>query len=304
MYSPLKKYVSGDGMPHDKLSLPREMVREKPYERIIKKCCIPEHLKKFLPHKWEMIGDILIISLDKNLLIYKKEIGRAYAGILGVKSVVRIVGRIHGRERIPNMEMIYGNESETIHKENGILYRLDVLKVMFSSGNVDERIRMANIDCREKIVVDMFAGIGYFTLPLSIKAGAKKVYACEINPTAFRYLLENIELNRACGKVVPVLGDSLTVAPEDVADRVVMGYLWSMNYLEKAIRCLRDKCGIVHYHEACHEEDLPDLPLSRIEKAATRYNRVLTHYKIRIVKSYAPRVYHIVIDAKIGKNKK
>jgi len=33
---------------------------------------------------------------------------------------------------------------------------------MFSSGNMDERIRMSMISDKNEVVVDLFAGIGYF----------------------------------------------------------------------------------------------------------------------------------------------
>lgn len=40
---------------------------------------------------------------------------------------------------------------------------------MFSSGNRSEKLRMGKLDCRDEVVVDLFAGIGYFVLPFLVK---------------------------------------------------------------------------------------------------------------------------------------
>ena len=128
--------------------------------------------------------------------------------------------------REPNVKIIYGNKkTETIHIENGIRYKLDPQKVMFSSGNMDERIRMAKISNPKETVVDLFAGIGYFTLPMAVYSKPKKIFACEINPVAYDYLCKNIVQNDVTSIVEPLLGDNKTTAPKNVADRIIMGYI-------------------------------------------------------------------------------
>ena len=53
---------------------------------------------------------------------------------------------------------------------------------MFSSGNVSEKARIARLDASGEVVLDLFAGVGYWTLPLLVHAGALHVHACEWNP--------------------------------------------------------------------------------------------------------------------------
>ena len=101
------------------------------------------------------------------------------------------------------MEIVFGSETETVHREGAILYKLDAARLMFSSGNFDEKKRMGELDCTGETVVDMFAGIGYFTLPLAKLAHAKRVIACEINPLAHSYLRQNLVLNRVESMVEP-----------------------------------------------------------------------------------------------------
>ena len=92
--------------------------------------------------------------------------------------------------------MIYGSpNTETIHEENKIKYLLDPQQVMFSSGNMDERIRMATVSNEKETVVDLFAGIGYFTLPIAVHSHSHQIIACELNPVAFQYLEKNCQLN-------------------------------------------------------------------------------------------------------------
>src|SRR3989344_2273513 len=74
------------------------------------------------------------------------------------------------------------------------------MKEMFPKGNLFERQRIAKQVKPNEIIIDMFAGIGYFSLGLK---KAKKVYAIEKNPLAYKYLKENILLNKA-KNIVPI----------------------------------------------------------------------------------------------------
>ena len=133
-----------------------------------------------IPKKWEKIGNVLILKLPDELDNYKKEISIIYAKILKCKSVLNDFGGIDGIYRTPKVELIFGSENtETTHIENGIKYKLDPRKIMFSSGNMDERIRMSNISNPNEVIVDLFAGIGYFSLPIAVYSKPKKIFACE-----------------------------------------------------------------------------------------------------------------------------
>lgn len=146
-------------------------------------------------------------------------------------------------------------------------------------------------------MVDMFAGIGYFSLPLAVHAHASRVIACEINPVAFGYLKENIGLNQVEGVVTPILGDNRDLPGRGCADRVVMGYVGTTDhFLPKAIELVKPG-GVVHYHETCPVDEWPTRPLRRIrENAGARELDVL---RMAEVKSYAPAISHYVIDFRV-----
>ena len=274
-----------------------------PFEQIKKSLSkkIPSELISYLPDKWQKIGDVMIIKLHADIKQYKVIIGEVYAKVLNRKSVLCDIGGISGEYREPNVEIIYGsNDCETVHKENDVRFKLDPMKVMFSSGNMDERKRMANVSNKNEIVVDLFAGIGYFTLPMAVHSRPKKIFACEINPTAFDYLCQNINLNNVTSIVEPLKGDNRKVAPKNIADRVILGYFCDMqSFLPVAIECLKNHTGIVHYHDIFSNDVMPDKALQHVNRIVEKYDRKAELLKCKHVKSYAPGVSHYVFDIKI-----
>lgn len=268
---------------------PTENPRKRFFDLIKEK--IPEELHKYLPSGYKIIGDLAIIKIKDELSEYARDIA---SSILisnpRLKAVWRDLGK-EGMTRKPRLELLAGEGSETVHVENGCLFKLDVTKVMFSLGNQHERQRVAS-EAKDEIVVDMFAGIGYFTIPIAKKA--EKVFAIEINPDAYYYLLENIRLNKL-NNVLPILGDSMLLSPERIADRVVMGHIFCHDFLEVGIRAL-DRKGIIHYHESTPLKVL-DRPVYRVQKVCKKVGKNCKILKVRKVKNYSPGVVHVVVDA-------
>jgi tRNA wybutosine-synthesizing protein 2 len=276
---------------------PRRQYRA-PYEEIVREAIIPNELKDRLPGKWELLGDVLLVHLPSELVPYKSGIAETYARILHARTVCLETGGISGVHRTPQVEVIFGEGTETVHKENGILYKLDVAKVMFSSGNMDEKRRMASLDCRGETIADLFAGIGYFSLPLAVHAKAKRVVACEINPVAFGYLVENVARNHVGEVVQPFLGDNRTLPSGHWADRVLMGYVGTTEqFLPQAFELVKDG-GVVHYHEICPIDEFPEKPLRQIAEAAGKIK--IEVLRLGEVKSYAPAISHYVIDFRVS----
>ena len=171
---------------------------------------------------------------------------------------------------------------------------------MFSSGNMDERIRMANISNKKETVVDLFAGIGYFSLPIAVYSKPKKIISCEINPIAYDYLCKNISLNHVPSIVEPLLGDNRKIAPKNIAERVIMGYFNNDNaFLKIAFNCLKNNTGIIHFHDICPDSLTPEKSLKTIKKSADKYKIKIDLLKFKVIKSYAPGISHIVLDIRV-----
>ena len=258
---------------------------------------IPKELWDLIPKRYKILGSIILVKIPDELAPYESMIGEELLKLHPrCKAVWKDLGK-EGMLRRPRVKLIAGKGSVTVHKENGCLFKFDVTKVMFSPGNQGERMRMARVVEEGEIVVDMFAGIGYFTIPIAVHAKPKRIYSIEINPDSYSFLLENLRLNDVrC--VVPILGDSMHVTPEGIADRVIMGHIFCHEFLPVAIRALKEEGGIVHYHESVPEAVL-DRPIRRIEKACERLGRKVKILNFRKVKNYSPGVLHMVVDALI-----
>jgi tRNA wybutosine-synthesizing protein 2 len=192
-------------------------------------------------------------------------------------------------------------DTETIHTEHGTRYAMDLSRVMFAPGNKAERARMGDRAEAGERVLDMFAGIGYFTLPMA-RAGAR-VTAVEKNSVAFQYLSENARLNDVEDRVSLVLGDCREAVPIRVAageryDRAVMGYYDAHEYLEPALAAL-EAGGTLHMHEATPEALLWERPVERLESAVQSADRTVRAIDRRRIKSHSEGVAHVVLDAVI-----
>lgn len=205
--------------------------------------------------------------------------------------------------RDSQLELLLGDTAWVHHLENSIVYSFDAARCMFSSGNVLEKMRMARQDCRGQTVVDMFAGIGYFTLPIIIKGGAEKVYACEWNPHAVKGLMSGLELNGVSHRCTILEGDNRVVAPQGVADRVLLGLIpTSEGSWEAAVGTLRvHRGGTLHVHENVNEDRLGEWVeylKSRLESIAIAQGRdwCVEVRHVQKVKWYAPHVRHVVAD--------
>ncbi|SNQ58947.1 class I SAM-dependent methyltransferase [Candidatus Methanoperedens nitratireducens] len=258
---------------------------------------MPDSEKLFLPSGWQILGDIIIVSLRRELEVHKKEIGNALLSIYpGCKTTLLDRG-ISGKMRQPDREIIAGSRTETIHKENGCLFKIDAMRLMFSRGNLTEKKRMSKLG-KGETVVDMFAGIGYFSIPMAVHSKPGKIIAIELNPVAFGYLKENIQLNKVGEIIEPIRGDCALVTPCGVADRVLMGYLDAHEYLGHGISALLPG-GILHYHEAVPEA-VESRPVGRVIEAAGRLGKRAEIIDVRRIKKYSPGVWHVVVDARVG----
>ena len=272
------------------------MDRRSPQEKVHEILSGYPELEGIIPERWEFVGDIVIVKMDPACTPYSDVIGKAYAEVLGAKTVCADVKGVSGEFRRPSMKVIYGTDTESVRLENGIRYGFDVTKVMFASGNTDERMRMRNQDCSGETVVDMFAGIGYFTLPLAKYSGAKRVFACEKNPDSYGFLLRNIRDNGVEDVVIPILGDNRDLRGRAFADRILMGYVQTTSeFLPAALRMLKPS-GLIHYHDTFYVHEYRE----RIERIfSENCPNGYSIEGIREVKSFAPSVSHYVVDVRV-----
>ncbi|MCX8170196.1 MAG: class I SAM-dependent methyltransferase family protein [Candidatus Methanomethyliaceae archaeon] len=258
------------------------------------------HLLAMLPKSFDIVGDIAIIEdLELDLLPYKEKIAEALMKVhSNIKTVLLKTGKVDGIFRIPKYEFIGGIENyETIHREYGIRLKVNLSKAYYSPRLATEHFRVASQTKDEEMVVDMFAGIGPFSIMIANMVKAK-VYAIDINPSAIELLKENIRMNKLKGEVIPLYGDARSFSKilNGTADRVIMNLPGeAIAYLDCAINFLKKDGGIIHFYSFLKENEKES-----IEKIlSSKLNSLVDYYRIiniREVKQVAPREWQLAID--------
>lgn len=212
-------------------------------------------LEADLPRSWQRHGDLLLLSEDcfqatqwKSL---EPELWETVASALGVQRLARRGRVLPDGTRTPSVTLLLGDHGWVEHVDNGIRYKFDVTRCMFSFGNVTEKLRVASLACAGEVLVDLYAGIGYFTIPFLVHAGAAFVHACEWNPHAVVALRKNLEINGVADRCQIHFGDNRKLTLSNTADRVNLGLIPSSEEgWPIACQVLRkDVGGILHVHQ-------------------------------------------------------
>ncbi|NXC90003.1 TYW2 protein, partial [Cercotrichas coryphoeus] len=213
-----------------------------------------EELERDVPHAWQRHGDLVLLSQDSFRAAAWERLGSALwqtvASALGARRVARRGRVLPDGMRTPSVTLLLGQHGWVEHVDNGIRYTFDVTKCMFSPGNITEKLRVASLPCSGEVVVDLYAGIGYFTLPFLVHAGAAFVHACEWNSHALEALHRSLLLNGVRDRCRIHAGDSRQLQLRDVAHRVNLGLIPSSEQgWPVACRVLRkDTGGVLHIH--------------------------------------------------------
>ena len=255
---------------------------------------------------FDQIGDIIIVRIPDSLLPKKKVIGKALLDqVKTANSVFYQSSPVEGDFRTRNLELIEGQvKTETEYKENGCRFIVDVEKAFFSPRLSTERERISNLVNDDEVIINMFGGVGMFSL-LAARKKSCTIYNLDINPVASKLCEENIKLNKLKGTVISINGNSTEIIKKQLqnkADRVLMLLPeQSDEFLEVAISSLK-KTGIIHYYSHVHAEKKQDAP-KLSEEHFLNVNK--TKAKIidsRIVRPVGPRFYQTVVDVEIHKN--
>ncbi len=252
-----------------------------------------------LPGGYHLVGHVALLHIDIGLRPYLRLLGEATLKYdRRIHSVAVRIGATSGVMRVPDYTLVAGDsDTVTTHVENGVKFRLDPTRITFSGGNRGERGHMASIVQPGEYVLDMFACVGQFALPMA-KNKQVKVKAIELNPEAYEFLVTNIRLNDLDDLVEAIHGDCRVIHPVHAVNRVVMGYLHDTHhYLPHALETLVAEGGTVHMHIALPDKEVDKLVLDVEDICSSK--GFISDISIRCIKWYAPGVRHFVLDIKV-----
>lgn len=293
---------------------------------------------KFAPKSFEVVGDIALIEIPTELEKYDKQIGNCLLKLNpNIKVVLKKSGIHEGEFRTQNFNHIAGeNRKETIYLENGILLKLNVEDVYFSSKLSTERDYLAKQVKENSKLLIMFSGCGPYTFNILKKEpNIEIIDSIEINPIGHKYALENLELNKNllkkskkfkqiveelkkekkiinekeiisklnyeiihfyCGDVRKILDNELK---NKKYDEIFMPLPKdAYQFLDCAFKAA-NKGAIVHMYDFAMEDEISSFSSEKVLAAAKKYEKDVEIIETRKVGQASPRKYRVCIDFKI-----
>ena len=254
---------------------------------------------------FDQVGEIIVLRIPDSLKSKKKIIGETLLDqVKTTRSVFYQSSPVEGEFRTRNLEILAGEDNtETEYKESGCRFLVDVEKAFFSPRLSTERERIANLTHDGEIIINMFGGIGMFSI-LAAKISKCTVYNIDINPNASLLCEKNIELNKLKGKVISLNGDSVKIIQDklqNLADRILMLLPErSDEFLETAILATKNN-GIIHYYSHIHADKKQDAAKFSEEHYLNNSKVESKILNSRIVRPVGPRFYQTVVDVQIKK---
>ncbi len=270
---------------------------------------LPEEELRKVSNSYDIIGDIAVLRLNRELEgkrdIIAKAVMRTHKR---VKTVLNQVSPVSDAFRLRRLEWVAGeHKTETEHKEFGCIFRVDLQKAYFSPRLSHERMRITRLVQPGEVVVNMFAGVGCYSILIAKHSKVFKVYSIDLNPEAVRYMRINISKNQVEDRVEAIEGDAEVVIRERlsrIADRVLMPLPeMAFKYLPSALLALKEDGGWIHYYDFEYGKK-PYIALEKVkEKVSAALEERGVAFSIpfgRIVRTTGPHWYQIVLDVGVG----
>ena len=272
----------------------------------------PEELRKVY-NSYDVIGDIAVIRLRDELAEKAKIIANAIMETQSrVKTVLRQVSPVSDVYRVRKLEWVLGErKTETEYKEFGCVFKVDLANMYFSPRLSNERIRIARKVGEGEVVINMFAGVGTYSIIIAKHSKPKKVYSIDINPEAVKYMKENIVINKVQEAVIPILGDAREVIERGLkrsADRILMPLPErALDYLDCAVEALKPEGGWIHYYSFEHGKKRDEVIGKSKEKVSEKLRNLKVCFEFdegRIVRETGPNWHQVALDIKVKRSVK
>src|SRR5256886_12640419 len=225
-------------------------------------------MRRSLPSSFDVVGDIAVIKIPKELRVHRRAIGEAIRRWNPRIRVVLEDRGVKGEHRIREIDVIAGERrTTTTHTEHGLRYRVNLSQAYFSPRLASERKRIADLIEEGETVADPFAGVGPYSILISKFRRPRDVHASDANPNAVELLRDNVATNRA-DRVTVHEGDARAVLRQVApVDRIILDLPHSaMEFLADAFQALGTH-GTVHLYGILEAAEEPE-KREKIESAA------------------------------------
>jgi len=255
---------------------------------------------------FDIIGNIAIIKIPETLSSKKKLIADTL--IEEVKVIKTVFGQVSGIEgdyRLRKLEWLSGeNTAITVYKEHACTFKVDVINTYFTPRLSTERLRISKLIKPDEVIINMFGGVGTFSIIISHYNKTSKIYSIDSNPIAYELCKENIEINKLNRNVIPILGDAkleITNKLKGIATRVLMPLPEkAREFVDTAISSLANNKGVVYYFAHVRADNRKTAKQNGIKdtsEAFRKFNHIINN--ITVVREVGPRFYQIVSDVEI-----
>ncbi|MCU4716620.1 class I SAM-dependent methyltransferase [Halapricum hydrolyticum] len=260
---------------------------------------LPVDILGFEP-TYERLGDIVIVDEDDDERA--REVAAAIMeSSIPAETVLNRASKVKGEQRVREWDVLAGDGTETVHREYGSEFLVDVAEMYFSPRLATERHRVVEQVESGEHFFDMFAGVGPFVIPAA-RRGATAV-GVDINETAIEHLRANAERNDVAERVTAIAGDVRETTDKYAgwADRLVMNLPHSADeFLETAVELAGEEC-VLHYYDIQHEDDPYGPGEAAIREAAEPAGYDVAVETRHTVRSYAPHELNVCLDVRLSR---
>jgi tRNA (guanine37-N1)-methyltransferase len=260
-------------------------------------------------NSFDIIGDTAVIKLPGHSAAKAEAVAEAIMKRnRNVNAVLTQTSGVTGDLRLRRLKHVAGeNKTTTVHKELGCSFAVDLASCYFSPRLLGERLRIAHLVQPNEVVVNMFAGVGCFSIIIAKHSQATKVFSIDVNPVAVKFMEENIRRNRVYDKVVPLLGDAEKVVEarlQGCADRVLMPLPEkALEYLPCALSALKPAGGWIHVHtfeHALKKRNTADKVKQKLSETLGASGANFEVSAVRVVRSTGPNWFQLVADVHVN----
>lgn len=256
----------------------------------------------------DIVGDVAIVKVPSELEARKQVIAEAVMAVnRSVRTVLNQASPVLGEYRVRSLEWLAGErKTETVYREHGCAFNVDLSEAYFSPRLSFERMRIARLVREGETVVNMFAGVGCFSIVIAKNSKARRVYSVDINPVAVNFMMKNIVLNKVNDRVEAVMGDAREIIEErfrGVSNRVLMPLPEkACEYLDAACLALKPEGGFIHYYDFVHAKNREDAVYRLVVKAGEKLSSLGRTFEVvssRVVRTVGPNWNQVVLDLKV-----